>query len=114
MVLEQHGGVLAQGRAYLGDPLMETNRPLRQSNTLVAPADGHDTTGQVDPAVHGTNGNVLTSVPGFPTELDPLVVNASLELGGRYSYTVDINGGVVLGTSLWILKLSQDMTNLFL
>ncbi|KAF8918132.1 aryl-alcohol oxidase [Mucidula mucida] len=70
-----------------------------KSNTLVAPADGHDTTGQVDPAVHGTNGNVLTSVPGFPTELDPLVVNASLELGGRYSYTVDINGGVVLGTS---------------
>lgn len=65
----------------------------------MAPADNHNVTGQVDPAVHGTDGNVLTSVPGWPTELDPMVLKSSLELGGRFFYNEDHNAGTMLGIS---------------
>ncbi|THG95129.1 hypothetical protein EW026_g6469 [Hermanssonia centrifuga] len=65
--------------------------------TRVPPADGHDTTDQVIPAVHG-HGPVEVSVPGFPLPLDGLVVNASRELGGIWSYSRDLNAGITLGT----------------
>jgi hypothetical protein len=69
-----------------------------QSNTLVAPADGHDTTGQVDPAAHGY-GPLQVSVSGHPTVLDPLVVNASNIAGDEFFFVKDINDGNSTGFS---------------
>lgn len=68
-----------------------------QTSKLVPPADGHDTTGQVIPSVHG-NGPVEVSVPGFPLPLDDIVLSASRQVGGIWQYNEDINAGNGLGT----------------
>ncbi|KAF8872219.1 aryl-alcohol-oxidase from pleurotus Eryingii [Mucidula mucida] len=68
----------------------------RKTSTLVPPADGHDTTYQVDPDVHGF-GPVRTSVPGFKSDLEDRVVSSAKLLGGQFSYNRDINAGNPLG-----------------
>ncbi len=60
------------------------------------PADGHDTTGQVEPDAHG-HGPVQVSLPGFKTELDDRVIASANLLGGRFAYNEDINAGNTLG-----------------
>ncbi|TFK32044.1 aryl-alcohol oxidase-like protein [Crucibulum laeve] len=67
-----------------------------RTSRLVKPADGHDITGEVIPALHG-NGPVQVSVPGFPTDLDDRVVNSSKLLGGRFPYNEDFNSGNNVG-----------------
>ncbi|RDB19313.1 Pyranose dehydrogenase 1 [Hypsizygus marmoreus] len=71
----------------------------KMTSRLVKPADGHDTTGEIIPSAHG-NGPIEVSVPGFPTELDSMVVNTSKSLGGRFAYNQDINAGKTLGFGL--------------
>jgi len=67
-----------------------------KSSRLVQPADGHNTSGQVDPAVHG-NGPVEVSVYGFHQDLDDMVIGTSKELGGRFKFTTDLNAGDFVG-----------------
>ncbi|EAU86715.2 pyranose dehydrogenase [Coprinopsis cinerea okayama7 len=84
-----------------GDPGWSWNNLFQYTlkmESLVPPADGHDTTGQVDPSVHGTSGNVKISLPGHPLEIDPLVMAAAAELGGEFTPIVDMNSGSPLGT----------------
>ncbi|KAK1232185.1 hypothetical protein PQX77_004697 [Marasmius sp. AFHP31] len=64
-----------------------------KASRLTPPQDGHDTTGQVIPAAHG-NGEVLTSLPGFPTDLDPIVTDTAEALG---KYNRDFNAGDMIG-----------------
>ncbi|KAK7687997.1 hypothetical protein QCA50_008367 [Cerrena zonata] len=68
-----------------------------KNSRLVPPADGHDTTGQVDPSAHGY-GPVEVSLGGFPAGVvDDRVVNASKLLGGRFAYNRDLNAGDFVG-----------------
>ncbi|KAF9012815.1 aryl-alcohol-oxidase from pleurotus Eryingii [Hymenopellis radicata] len=67
-----------------------------QTSRLVPPADGHNTTGQVEPDVHG-HGPVQVSLPGFKTELEDRVIATANLLGGRFAYNEDINAGNTLG-----------------
>ncbi|KAL0570570.1 hypothetical protein V5O48_011389 [Marasmius crinis-equi] len=63
---------------------------------LIPPTDGRDTTGEVIPSAHG-NGSVLTSLSGYPSEIDPLVSGTAKSLGGRFKYNEDINAGDMIG-----------------
>ncbi|KAK1231420.1 hypothetical protein PQX77_005463 [Marasmius sp. AFHP31] len=65
----------------------------RKVSRLTPPQDGHNTTGQVIPSAHG-NGSVLTSLPGFPSELDPIVTGTAKSLG---KYNEDLNAGDMIG-----------------
>ncbi|KAI0077532.1 aryl-alcohol-oxidase from pleurotus Eryingii [Panus rudis PR-1116 ss-1] len=67
-----------------------------RSSKLVPPADGHNTQQEVIPSVHG-NGPVEVSVPGFPLPIDDIVVSASKELGGRFTFNLDFNAGNFTG-----------------
>ncbi|KAG5636888.1 hypothetical protein H0H81_006507 [Sphagnurus paluster] len=83
-----------------GDSGWSWNKLLRyfkKSEKWRAPADHHNTTGQFDPSVHGFNGLVGVSLAGYPTEIDPLVITATQQLGGEYAYNQDINSGMPLG-----------------
>ncbi|KAJ9609393.1 hypothetical protein H2200_005720 [Cladophialophora chaetospira] len=71
----------------------------RQTSHLVPPADGRDVTGKEIPEAHGT-GPVQVSVPGFPTEIDDKVLNASLTLGSPFEFNPDLNDGRTVGTGL--------------
>ncbi|KAF9456646.1 aryl-alcohol-oxidase from pleurotus Eryingii [Collybia nuda] len=68
----------------------------RRTSTLVPPADGRDTTGDVDPTAYG-NGPVQVSIPGFMTEIDNRVTESGKILGGRFSFIEDLNKGKTLG-----------------
>ncbi|THV00444.1 aryl-alcohol oxidase-like protein [Dendrothele bispora CBS 962.96] len=67
-----------------------------KTSHLVPPAD--DTSGEVKPSTHGF-GPVEVSISGFPTELDDRVLETSHLIGGRFSFTKDLNTGKTLGFS---------------
>ncbi|KAH8983348.1 aryl alcohol oxidase [Lactarius akahatsu] len=57
-----------------------------QIEKLVPPADGHDTTGQIDPRIHGTSGPVEISIQGFRADPDSRVLKASRSTNTRLSF----------------------------
>ncbi|KDR68216.1 hypothetical protein GALMADRAFT_146462 [Galerina marginata CBS 339.88] len=71
-----------------------------KSERHVASADGHNTTGQFDPSLHGTSGPLLTSLPGFPAGTDQFVLNATSQLS-EFPFKLDANGGNPIGIS-WL------------
>ena len=67
-----------------------------QSSRLVPPVDHHDTRGQVNPAEHGT-GPVEVSLPGFPTEIDNLVISTAKAPESNFPFNLDVSSGKPLG-----------------
>ncbi|KAL0572211.1 hypothetical protein V5O48_009746 [Marasmius crinis-equi] len=70
---------------------------IAKNEKFVPPADGHNTTGQYDPAVHSLTGMNAASLPGFPRPIDGQVLQASQELGNEFSFNLDHNSGNELG-----------------
>ncbi|SJL13090.1 uncharacterized protein ARMOST_16527 [Armillaria ostoyae] len=67
---------------------------------LTPPADGHNTTGQFIPEAHGFDGSLLTSLPGYPTPIDDLIMNATTQIAG-YPFNKDMNKGDETGIG-WV------------
>ncbi|KZV60855.1 GMC oxidoreductase [Peniophora sp. CONT] len=67
-----------------------------KSEQHVASSDKHDTTGQYNPAWHGT-GPVLTSLPGNPSGIDGRVIATTKELGDAFPFVQEMNNGNPLG-----------------
>ncbi|KAL0952454.1 hypothetical protein HGRIS_006722 [Hohenbuehelia grisea] len=65
----------------------------------VPPNDGHDETGDYIPSLHGTNGPLLTSLPGFLTDIDDRVLATTRELRQEFPYNPDYNSGNPIGVS---------------
>ncbi|KAG7098292.1 hypothetical protein E1B28_000255 [Marasmius oreades] len=70
---------------------------ILRNERLTPPADGHNTTGQVDPSIHGHNGINPDSLPGYPTPMDDRIIKATQELSAEFPYNVDYNSGAHLG-----------------
>ncbi len=66
-----------------------------QIETLVSSPDGHDTTGEVNPVVHGSNGPVKISVQDT-TPLDSRIFNTTTQLA-EFPFNQDMNSGNPLG-----------------
>ncbi|KAJ7471315.1 alcohol oxidase [Mycena galericulata] len=64
-----------------------------------APADGHDTRGQFDPAVHSTNGMTLVSLSGFSYPASARVLQTTKELPDEFPFNLDMNSGTPLGVA---------------
>ncbi|KAH8987297.1 aryl-alcohol-oxidase from pleurotus Eryingii, partial [Lactarius akahatsu] len=63
--------------------------------TLVAPPDGHDTTGEINLAIHCSNGPVKISVQDT-TALDSRIFNTTTQLA-EFPFNEDMNSGNPLG-----------------
>ncbi|KAK1229723.1 hypothetical protein PQX77_007187 [Marasmius sp. AFHP31] len=70
---------------------------IAKNEKFTLPADGHDITGQYDPAVHSLTGMNAVSLPGWPRPIDDQVIQASHELGNEFSFNLDHNSGNELG-----------------
>ncbi|KAJ7471308.1 pyranose dehydrogenase [Mycena galericulata] len=66
-----------------------------------APADGHDTRGQFDPAVHSTTGLTLVSLTGFSYPASARVLQTTKELPDEFPFNLDMNSGTPLGVG-WL------------
>ncbi|KAF5353335.1 hypothetical protein D9756_008081 [Leucocoprinus leucothites] len=88
--------------AYKVDPPspLASIHPLRlqQSENHVPPNDGHNEACEYIPELHGTNGPLLTSLPGFLTEIDDLVLDVT-EQDPEFPYNPDYNSGDPIGIS---------------
>ncbi|KAK0229986.1 aryl-alcohol oxidase-like protein [Armillaria nabsnona] len=73
---------------------------MRKLERLTPPADGHNTTGQFIPEAHGFDGSLLTSLPGYPTPIDGLIMNATTQIAG-YPFNKDMNNGDETGIG-WV------------
>ena len=63
---------------------------------MVAPADGHNTTGQIDPAVHGHMGPLQISIQEFPSPVDKQTIETTKELS-EFPFVLDMNAGYPIG-----------------
>jgi len=89
--------------AVSGDPGWSWDKMFRyflKSERHVASSDGHNTTGQYNPAVHG-NGPLLTSLPGNPTDIDARVLSTTQELASEFPFNLEMNSGRPLGVG-WL------------
>ncbi|TBU21897.1 GMC oxidoreductase-domain-containing protein, partial [Dichomitus squalens] len=64
---------------------------------LVPPRDGHNTTGEIVPAINGTRGALNISVYNAPFAQDPLVIETTQELPTEFPSNEDMNSGYPLG-----------------
>ncbi|KAJ7665006.1 pyranose dehydrogenase [Mycena rosella] len=63
-----------------------------------SPADHHNTDGQYNPALHGTNGPVFTSLNGYPyTQFEQNVIATTKTLPQDWPFNLDMNSGKPLG-----------------
>ncbi|KAG6916937.1 hypothetical protein DXG01_004624 [Tephrocybe rancida] len=70
---------------------------FKKNEKFVRPADKHNNTGQFDPSVHSFDGLNSVSIQNSPTPIDSMVVNASHQLGGDFTFKLDYNDGKPLG-----------------
>ncbi|KAF7366525.1 Alcohol oxidase [Mycena sanguinolenta] len=64
----------------------------------VPPTDGHNETGEFDPAIHGFHGVNAVSLPGFPTlAIESMIEEVSQELSDLFPFNLDYNSGSPLG-----------------
>ncbi|KAI0047950.1 GMC oxidoreductase [Auriscalpium vulgare] len=72
----------------------------KKLETWVSPTDGHDTTGQYEPEVHGASGPILISLPNYVTPFNKKIFEAVDEVDG-FDYNKDLNSGSPLGVG-WL------------
>lgn len=63
-----------------------------QHEKFVPPVDGHNTTGQFIPSLHGFNGVTSVSLPGNNQTIDPRVIATTQQLA-EFPYNQDMSGG---------------------
>ncbi|KAF7344393.1 Aryl-alcohol-oxidase from pleurotus Eryingii [Mycena sanguinolenta] len=86
-----------------GDPGWSWDSMLhyfKKSEHWTPPTDGHKTTGQFDPAVHGFNGLVGVSLSGSPlglSEFIPRSLQVTQELPDQFPFNLDYNSGTPIG-----------------
>ncbi|KAJ7622106.1 aryl-alcohol-oxidase from pleurotus Eryingii [Roridomyces roridus] len=61
------------------------------------PADKHNTTGQYDPAAHGTDGITAVSLPGYPWPIFDLVMETAASMPDEFPFVLDYNAGKPIG-----------------
>ena len=64
-----------------------------QHEKFVPPVDGHNTTGQFIPSLHGFNGVTSVSLPGFNQTIDPMVLEATKQRPDLFPFNEDTSGG---------------------
>ncbi|KAF9266696.1 aryl-alcohol-oxidase from pleurotus Eryingii [Marasmius fiardii PR-910] len=72
---------------------------IRKNERFTPPVDGHDTTGEFDPSVHGFDGINSVTLSGFRTQLDTRVIRAAKAFGNdsEFRFVLDMNSGIDLG-----------------
>ncbi|KAF8956631.1 hypothetical protein BDZ97DRAFT_1907117 [Flammula alnicola] len=66
---------------------------VQKHEKFVPPFDGHNTTGQFIPSLHGFNGVTSVSLPGFNSTLDTRVMATTGQLA-EFPYNEDTSGGL--------------------
>ncbi|KAJ7593889.1 aryl-alcohol oxidase precursor [Mycena floridula] len=82
---------------------------IRKNERFVQPVDHHNTSGEYNPTVHGYHGINTVSLPGYPHEIDPLVLETLEELSDEFPYNEDTNSGYQLGMG-WVQSTIKNGT----
>ncbi|EKM83239.1 hypothetical protein AGABI1DRAFT_111689 [Agaricus bisporus var. burnettii JB137-S8] len=73
---------------------------FKKHELFMQPTDGRNITGDFDPAVHGFDGMTRISLPNqLQRDFDARFIKAADELGGKFSYNLDMNSGKPLGSA---------------
>ncbi|KAK0201309.1 alcohol oxidase [Desarmillaria ectypa] len=70
---------------------------IRRTERFVQPADHHNTTGQYNPEVHGFDGTLSVTLPGYPRGTDNRVIQTTSDLADEFPFNLDMNSGYHLG-----------------
>ncbi|OSD04767.1 GMC oxidoreductase [Trametes coccinea BRFM310] len=78
---------------------------------LVPPLDHHNTSGEINPSIHGKNGAINISVHNAPYPTDDPVVRAAQEVGGDFRLMEDYNSGDPLGLAWFQGSIGNGIRN---
>ncbi|KAL0572694.1 hypothetical protein V5O48_009268 [Marasmius crinis-equi] len=72
---------------------------IRKNERFTPPVDGHDITGEFDPAFHSFDGINSVTLAGFRFQMDTRIIQASKSMGNDsdYHFVLDMNSGSNLG-----------------
>ena len=115
--MEEYGILCAKGYLLFFTDFKDIPLILFQNEKLVAPADGHNTTGQYDPKQHGYHGAILTSLTGNDgIPLDAHVLATTQELASEFPFRLDMTGGsqgvLGIGSLLPLDPTIRELSNL--
>ncbi|KAF9482078.1 aryl-alcohol oxidase [Pholiota conissans] len=74
---------------------------ILKSERWSPPSDHHNTQGEFDPSMHGLDGLLLTSLPGYPQPADDMVRLVSKQLPQEFPFLLDMNAGRPLGLGFY-------------
>ncbi|KZT38445.1 aryl-alcohol-oxidase from pleurotus Eryingii [Sistotremastrum suecicum HHB10207 ss-3] len=80
---------------------------FKKLETFTPPADHHDTSKQFEPSVHGFNGPLGVSLPGYPNEISGRIINTTNADPTTFPFNLDGNSGNQLGIS-WLQASIND------
>ncbi|KAI0754900.1 alcohol oxidase [Daedaleopsis nitida] len=72
---------------------------ISKVDKMTAPPDGHNVSGQFDPAIHNAHGIVNISTSSVPLPIDTRVLEASHQLQDYFPFNPDYNSGDTIGIS---------------
>ncbi|KAF9258144.1 alcohol oxidase [Marasmius fiardii PR-910] len=70
---------------------------ILRNEVVTPPADQHNTTGELNPALHGHSGVNSDSLPGFETPMADRIFKTTAELPKEFPFNLDYNSGFQLG-----------------
>jgi len=70
---------------------------MLQNEKWTQPTNGHNTTGQFNPVVHGSRGINAVSLNGFASPIDKRVIQVTKDLPEEFPFNLDWNSGKPLG-----------------
>ncbi|KAI0062569.1 aryl-alcohol oxidase-like protein [Artomyces pyxidatus] len=72
---------------------------MLKAENFVAPVDHHNTSGQFNASAHGYRGPLLTTLPGFPSAIDPRFIATTETNSSLLPFNLDANAGDTIGLS---------------
>ncbi|KAJ7143681.1 aryl-alcohol-oxidase from pleurotus Eryingii [Mycena epipterygia] len=70
---------------------------MLKAENFSQPVDHHNTSGEFNTTAHGHRGPLLTTLPGFPSHLDPRILGTTTADPSRFPFNLDMNDGDALG-----------------
>ena len=101
MVVRKHDELLQEGKSVYQLPRLTRLIGAEQSEHLVPSTDQHNTTTEVNTAVHGFGGPVQMSLGGVSAEVDSKFLASSEQFSNEFPFNLDMNSGKPLGLGKW-------------
>ncbi|KAJ6617535.1 aryl-alcohol-oxidase from pleurotus Eryingii [Mycena sp. CBHHK59/15] len=70
---------------------------MLKTENFTQPVDHHNTSGEFNTSAHGNQGPLLTTLAGYPSHLDALILGSTTTNPSQFPFNLDMNAGDTIG-----------------